>query len=114
MATIGLYLRGYKQEEANALRSRLNEIAATFGYTAERGATAGEGNLAEMLRAIDGGELALVLLTPEQQQAAATWLRNQATELDAGAGDFQTLALSEALVVIAEALETARQRDEDV
>jgi hypothetical protein len=75
MSTFGIYFRSRDQESANALRSRLNDLAATFGYTAERGATAGQGNLAAMLVAIDAGELALVLLPDEQ-------IHNALQELD--------------------------------
>jgi hypothetical protein len=67
MPTIGLYFPScMTNEDVNALRERLNETAAAFGYTASRGPTAGRGNLAEMLIAIDSGELALVLLPDEQ------------------------------------------------
>lgn len=108
MTTIGIYFRGLNQAATNALRSRLNGIAAEFGYTAERGPTAGEGNLAVMLEAIDAGELALVLLPLEQQAKTADWLREQAAQLDAP--DFTTLALAEALETIASALEAAMAR----
>lgn len=67
MPAIGLYFPSYMtKDDVNALRERLNEIAASFGYTASRGPTAGQGNLTEMLIAIDSGELALVLLPDEQ------------------------------------------------
>lgn len=69
MATIGLYIPG-SQEGANALRSRLNKIAREMGYYASRGPTAGDGNLAEMLVAIDSGEIALVLLSDEELRRA--------------------------------------------
>ena len=108
MASIGLYFRGLSQADTNALRSRLNAIAATFGYTAERGPTSGQGNLAAMLEAIDAGELALVLLPPEQQIAAAEWLRERAATPNAS--DFASLALAEALEAIASALEAAIAR----
>ena len=65
MPAIGLYFPG-TQDEVNALRERLNQLAGEFGYTASRGPTTGQGNLAEMLIAIDAGELALVLLPDEQ------------------------------------------------
>lgn len=62
MPTIGFYFRGLTQTEVNALRTRLNELAARHGYLALRGATKarGEGNLAAMLVAIDAGELTVV------------------------------------------------------
>jgi hypothetical protein len=62
MATIGLYISRASQEEANALRSRLNGVAGELGYKATRGPTAGEGNLSDMLKGIDLGEVGLVEL----------------------------------------------------
>lgn len=53
-STIGLYF-DLSQEEANALRERLNALAYRLGFMARRGPTAGEGNLAALLQAIDGG-----------------------------------------------------------
>jgi len=76
MTTIGLYFRGLDREQTNALRTRLNQIAFDFGYYAERGPTAGRGNLAEMLIAIDAGELALVLF-------ADGWFRPALEHLEA-------------------------------
>ena len=70
MTAIGIYFAGLDQAETNALRSRLNEHAKSHGYTATRGPTAGGGNLAEMLTAIDGGELVTVLLSDGQIDAA--------------------------------------------
>lgn len=110
MATIGIYFRGLNQLDTNALRARLNAIAAEFGYTAERGPTAGEGNLAVMLKAIDAGELVVVLLPPEQQIAAAEWLRERVVKLESDAADFVSLALAEVLQTIAAGLETAAER----
>lgn len=66
MTAIGLYFRALDQESTNALRARLNEHAAIHGYIATRGPTAGQGNLAEMLVAIDSGELATILLADDQ------------------------------------------------
>lgn len=98
MPAIGLYFPSYMtNEDVNALRERLNEIAAAFGYTASRGPTAGRGNLAEMLVAIDSGELTLILLPDEQIHNALqtldclyqedefhnTWSRDIATALRA-------------------------------
>lgn len=112
MATIGLYIRGVDQEGANALRARLNQIAAEFGYTSERGATAGEGNLAEMLMAIDRGELALVLLPDEQRAWAINWLDQQAAALREDADSWREYSLGEALTTIADALVTAQERED--
>lgn len=112
MATIGLYIRGSDQEDANALRSRLNEIAAGFGYTSERGPTAGEGNLTEMLTAIDKGELALVLLPDEQRAWAIDWLDEQAASLRENADSWRQYSLSDAIATIADALLKAQQREE--
>jgi len=58
--TMGLYFRGMPQDEINALRARLNDRAGELGYTALTGPTAGEGNLAALLVAIDAGEVELV------------------------------------------------------
>lgn len=74
MTAIGLYFRGLDREETNALRARLNKHAAFHGYTATRGPTAGQGNLAEMLQAIDAGELATVLLADSQFTSALAHL----------------------------------------
>ena len=79
MPAIGLYFPG-TQEEVNALRERLNALAGEFGYTATRGPTTGQGNLAEMLVAIDAGELALVLLPDEQFSPALEVLDGLAAE----------------------------------
>lgn len=53
-STIGLYF-SISQDEANALRDRLNKLAYRLGFMARRGPTAGEGNLAALLQAIDSG-----------------------------------------------------------
>lgn len=59
-AAIGLYFRGMSKEDVNDLRARLNERARELGYTSTRGPTAGDGNLAALLVAIDAGEVRLV------------------------------------------------------
>jgi hypothetical protein len=112
MSTIGLY-SSLPQPQFNALRGRLNALAADFGYTAQRGPTAGEGNLVGLLEAIDAGEVALVLLPPEHQVAAAAWLEGQARAVRAAAADFAALGLAEALEVVAAALREARGRGEE-
>ena len=55
-STIGLYFP-VDNEQVNALRARLNELAGKFGYVAKAGPTAGKGNLAALLVAIDAGEV---------------------------------------------------------
>jgi len=81
MSSIGLYFRGLSKKGVNALRARLNDLAATFGYTALGGPTFGQGNLAAMLVGIDAGELALVLLSDEQFKLAIEALDQLATDL---------------------------------
>ena len=56
-STIGFYFAGLSKEETNAVRARLNAIAAELGYRASRGATAGQGNAAALLVAIAAGEV---------------------------------------------------------
>ncbi|MFH1634594.1 MAG: hypothetical protein ABIG63_11390 [Chloroflexota bacterium] len=82
MPTIGLYFSSaYTKSETNALRARLNLIAASHGYIARRGPTAGQGHLAEMLVALDAGELATLLLPDEQINLALDHL-DQLVESD--------------------------------
>lgn len=75
MTTVGFYFP-LDKEDTNALRRRLNAVAQSFGYYAERGPTAGEGCLTEMLMAIDVGELALVLLPDEHFAPAIAHLES--------------------------------------
>jgi hypothetical protein len=51
-STIGLYFP-IDKDEVNALRARLNALAGELGYIAKAGPTAGKGNLAALLMAID-------------------------------------------------------------
>jgi hypothetical protein len=103
MTTIGFYFRGMERQAVNALRARLNDLAAGFGYIAHGGPTTGRGNAAELFVAIDGGEVALVLLSDEQRAMVTLFLEQQ---VDAQPGT----ALAEALQVIADALVAAAQR----
>lgn len=64
-SSLGLYFP-LSQDAANALRSRLNAVAASHGYVASRGPTVGQGNLAALLIAIDSGEVATVLLDDDE------------------------------------------------
>lgn len=109
MTTIGLYFP-LDQESTNALRQRLNDLAAGLGYTATRGPTAGEGNLSEMLLAIDAGEVALVLLDPLVRGYTIDHLRKLANALEEGAPSFEALAIVEGLNAIADRLDQAANR----
>lgn len=82
MAGLGLYLAGLDAAEARQLRADLADIAKRHGYTAERGPTAGQGNVATMLVAIASGEVATVLLADEPRAAAIRELRRQAALAD--------------------------------
>jgi hypothetical protein len=64
MATIGLYMRGVDQAQANEVRRKLNEIAARHGFRARRGPTKGEGNIAALLLAMAEGE---IVITPARK-----------------------------------------------
>jgi hypothetical protein len=92
MTTIGFYFRELDKDDVNALRTRLNALAATFGYTAERGPTAGDGNLAAMLMAIDCGELALVLLPDIQYRPAIDALDKISAKIGYGDNWAETIA----------------------
>jgi hypothetical protein len=83
MAGFGLYFKdGLSQEDANALRKRLNDLAASYGFLSERGPTAGDGNLSELLMALDSGKLMLVSEDQQKQIEALMYL----------AGNLQALA----------------------
>lgn len=100
-STIGLYFN-FDQESANALRSRLNGIAARYGYIATRGATAGQGNLSELLLAIDAGEVATVFMSDEMK-ALIPWLEVQQSATMADHQVYEAIiALSAQLVEAAE------------
>lgn len=58
-STIGLYF-DLSQQGTNELRTRLNKLASRLGYSARRGATCGEGNLAAMLQGIDSGDCEVI------------------------------------------------------
>lgn len=105
-ATIGLYFRGLTKPAANQLRTRLNEIAAGFGYTAAAGPTAGAGNAAAMLMAIDAGEIALVLLPDEHRHLAMKNLSHAAAEATT-----TNSSLHDALLAIHDAIADAVARE---
>jgi hypothetical protein len=71
MPAIGLYFSNtLSKGEVNALRRRLNAIAKEFGYVAKSGPTMGQGNLSDLLVAIDEGHAA-VISVPDSDDAEA-------------------------------------------
>jgi len=95
MTTTGFYFRGLNNEQVATMRRRLNDLAAELGYVAWSGPTAGQGNLAAMLQAIDAGEVAVVLLSDEQRRQAARWLNEQAGQVSGPLGEaLDTIAAS--------------------
>ena len=74
---IGLYFRDMDQDEINALRARLNQLAGEIGFTAKAGPTTGEGNLAALLIAIGDGEIILVRRDPETGNTKAIGLEGK-------------------------------------
>ena len=112
MPTIGFYFPAAMTKGAvNALRSRLNKIAAGFGYTASAGPTTGQGNLAEMLTALDAGELVITLLPPEQRRWLLEWIEEQIPAMPQG--NFRDIGIVEALETIAQSIQAANVRQAD-
>lgn len=107
-STIGLYFN-FDQESANALRGRLNEIAARYGYTATRGATAGQGNLSELLLAIDAGEVATVFMS-DAMKALIPWLEAHQNALLLS-DMFQDHQVYEAITTLKEQIAEAADRE---
>jgi hypothetical protein len=87
----------------------LNAIAAHHGYVAVGGPTKGQGNAAELMVAIAGGEVALVLLNDNQRRRAMQHLEAEAERLREG-NYFLSIALQE----IADSLREAWPRQERV
>lgn len=107
-ASFGLYFKGLTQEEANAMRRQLNEVAAFHGYTATRGATAGQGNAAELLVSIASGEVATVLQGDEERNRLIGWLDGQVQQLE-----HTDYLLSLALKSLANQLQVAVERERE-
>lgn len=68
--TLGFYFPGLSAQEANAVRERLNTLAAEWGYVAERGDTKGKGTAGRMLMALARGEIHLTK-NPGKEEANA-------------------------------------------
>lgn len=76
MTTLGFYFAGMSSEEANAMRQRLNDAAASLGYTAQGGPTTGEGNAAALLAAIAEGDVLLSVKARPSAEFSTTLLRD--------------------------------------
>lgn len=75
MTTIGIHFRLMDKDETNAIRNHLNKHAAAHGFLATRGPTAGEGNLAAFLVAIQSGKVFTCMLADAQFGKALARLR---------------------------------------
>lgn len=60
----------------------LRRVAERHGYVATRGPRAGQGNPAELVEALDAGELVTVLIDPDERRHLIAWLEQQATTMD--------------------------------
>lgn len=58
--SLTFYVPGKTTRELQEIRKNLNAIAATFGYTAERGRTAGDGTTGRLLVDLAEGKLLLI------------------------------------------------------
>ncbi|RMH17462.1 MAG: hypothetical protein D6698_08310 [Gammaproteobacteria bacterium] len=94
-------------EEIDAFMRELSRIALRYGYSTQRGPKAGGGNILELLEAIVGGEIALVLLPDEQRAEVIPWLLEAADA--AGADDRYTVR--DALRAIANTLLESLRRE---
>ena len=104
MPHISLWLpRVWTREETRAFSDSVAAVAASHGYRSHYGPLAGRGNIVEMLRAIESGELATVLLADEQRDYAIRRLRELAPQQDG--------ITAEAFLSLAAQLDYARQRE---
>jgi hypothetical protein len=93
----------WTREETRAFAAQVAEVAASHGYRNHFGQLAGRGNIVAMLRAIESGELATVMLADEQRDYAIRRLRELAPEQDG--------ITAEAFLSLAGQLDYARQRE---
>jgi len=101
MPHISLWLPAeWTREETRAFTDSIAAVAASHGYRNHYGPLTGRGNIAEMLRAIESGELATILLADEQRDYAIRRLRELAPEQDAITAD--------AFIALADQLDYAR------
>jgi len=56
------------------MQAALRTIAERHGYTASRGPHAGRGSPSELIQALEAGELATVLLDPDDRWQFIVWL----------------------------------------
>jgi len=110
MPNINLYFRNMTNAQSRALRARLAEIAASHGYIATRGPTAGDGNPASLMAAIANGEVATVLLADDERRRAIHQLRRLAEEW-ASSDDLLEAETAEVFAIIADCLSAAAERE---
>jgi len=111
-AQIALYFKNMTAAQSRQLRARLAEIAASHGYIAQRGPTAGQGNPAELLVAIANGEIATLLLADDERRQAIRQLRRLAEEWTTSA-NLDKAETAEVFGIIADALVGAGARAND-
>ena len=109
-AQIALYFKNMTAAQSRFLRAELAEIAAEHGYYAERGPTAGQGNPAELLVAIAGGEVATLLLADDERRRAIRQLRRLAEEW-AASDNLDQAETAEVFAIIADCLSAAAERE---
>jgi hypothetical protein len=105
MTNPGLFISApqtFTTKQLAAFKRELSSIALAHGYQAYRGKA--RGSIFELLASIVSGEIVLVLLADEERDAAIRFLRR---------AELQSLAERDALQVIADALDEARQREEE-
>lgn len=112
MPHISLWLpQDWTREETRAFAAQVAKVAADHGYRNHYGPLAGRGNIAEMLRAIESGELATVLLADEQRDYAIRRLRELAPEQDGITAEAFTSLANQLDYASLRKWERQRQRD---
>lgn len=70
--------RHFQPVTSAAMQAALRKVAERHGYVATRGPRPGQGSPSELIQALDDGELATVLLDPDDRAWLVAWLREQA------------------------------------
>jgi len=72
----------YWQLGSGRMAAGLRPVAAAHGYLAGRGPTPGQGSPAALCQAIIVGEVATVLLDPDERRHVIIWLDEQAEQIE--------------------------------